>query len=92
LLLSFFSPNLIYAGGQNNGASSGVLKSTDQGKTWSMASNGLYDTHVQALGIADWDGLLFSFSPDPNLQAARQGFSTAAPRRLHNAHQRLQIC
>ena len=26
------NPNLIYAGGRNNGASSGVLKSTDMGK------------------------------------------------------------
>ena len=27
------NPSLIYAGGQNNGASSGVLKSTDMGRT-----------------------------------------------------------
>ena len=28
------NPDLIYAGGHNNGASSGVLKSTDRGQTW----------------------------------------------------------
>eukprot|EP00729_Bicosta_minor_P013955 gene13955-31241_t len=32
------NPNLIYAGGQNNGASSGVLKSTDRGKTWTVTA------------------------------------------------------
>ena len=47
------SPNLIYAGGQNNGASSGVLKSTDRGKTWILASNGIFDTRIKALGCVN---------------------------------------
>jgi len=50
------NPNLIYAGGQNNGASSGVLKSTDRGEHWTIMSNGLFDTHVHALGIVDEAG------------------------------------
>ena len=49
------NPNLIYAGGQNNGASSGVLKSTDRGKTWTLASNGLFDTRIKALGCVNTD-------------------------------------
>jgi len=40
------NPNLIYAGGHNNGASSGILKSTDAGFTWSRNSNGLWDTRI----------------------------------------------
>ena len=37
------NPSLIYTGGQNNGASSGVMKTTDMGTTWVQASNGLFD-------------------------------------------------
>ena len=45
------NPNLIYSGGKNNGASSGVLKSTDLGLHWTQNSNGLFDTRVQGLFI-----------------------------------------
>lgn len=47
------SNNLIYSGGQNNGASSGVLKSVDMGKHWVVKSNGLFDTRIKSLGIVD---------------------------------------
>ena len=50
------NPRLIYAGGQNNGASSGVFKSTDMGRTWRVASRGLFVTKVQALHIVDSKG------------------------------------
>eukprot|EP00937_MAST-01D_sp_MAST-1D-sp2_P005083 g5083.t1 len=50
------NPNIIYAGGQNNGASSGVLKSADGGAHWTVASNGMFNTRVQALGIVDKEG------------------------------------
>ena len=44
-------PNVIYTGGSNNGAASGVLKTTDMGKTWAVASNGLYDTRIHGLFV-----------------------------------------
>lgn len=44
-------PGLIYAGGQNNGASSGVLKTVDGGIHWSRQSKGLWDTRVLTLWI-----------------------------------------
>ena len=47
------NPNIIYAGGQNNGASSGVIKSTDRGLHWTLASNGIFNTRVQSLMVAD---------------------------------------
>jgi len=47
------NPNVIYTGGQNNGASSGVLKSTDMGKHWVVASNGIFDTRIKSLGVVD---------------------------------------
>ena len=47
------NPDLIYAGGHNNGASSGVLKSTDRGKTWVPHCNGLWDTAISSLHIVD---------------------------------------
>ena len=50
------NPSLIYTGGHNNGASSGVLKSTDGGKTWATTSSGLFDTTVAALQIVDAAG------------------------------------
>lgn len=50
------NPALIYAGGHNNGASSGVLKSTDFGKTWVPACNGLWDTRIASLLILDATG------------------------------------
>jgi len=43
------NPNLIYAGGQNNGASSGVLKTVDGGIHWTRQSRGMWDTRV--LGV-----------------------------------------
>ena len=39
-------PEIIYAGGQNNGVSSGVLKTVDGGKHWSRKSRGLWDSRV----------------------------------------------
>ena len=44
-------PNIIYTGGKNNGASSGVLKTVDGGKTWVPSSSGLLDTRVSALFV-----------------------------------------
>lgn len=40
------NPSLIYSGGRNNGASSGILKTTDMGKHWVQSSKGLFDTRV----------------------------------------------
>jgi hypothetical protein len=45
------NPSLIYTGGSNNGASSGVMKTTDMGVTWVQASTGLFDTRVQGLFV-----------------------------------------
>ena len=50
------NPDLIYTGGHNNGAASGVLKSTDRGKTWIPYSNGLWDTIIASLIILDEAG------------------------------------
>ena len=44
-------PDLIYAGGQNNGASSGVLKTIDGGIHWTRQSKGLWDTRILALWL-----------------------------------------
>jgi hypothetical protein len=44
-------PDLIYAGGQNNGASSGVLKTVDGGVHWTRQSKGLWDTRVLAVWL-----------------------------------------
>lgn len=43
------NPNVIYAGGQNNGVSSGVIKTIDGGKHWTRNSKGLWDTRI--LGV-----------------------------------------
>ena len=43
------NPMLIYAGGQNNGVSSGVLKTVDGGRHWTRNSKGLWDTRI--LGV-----------------------------------------
>jgi len=43
------NPNVIYAGGQNNGVSSGVIKTIDGGKHWTRTSKGLWDTRI--LGV-----------------------------------------
>lgn len=42
-------PEIIYMGGNNNAASSGVLKSTDHGKHWSKVNVGLSDTRLNGL-------------------------------------------
>ena len=44
-------PDLIYAGGQNNGASSGVLKTIDGGIHGTRQSKGLWDTRILALWL-----------------------------------------
>jgi len=49
------NPRIIYSGGRNNGASSGVLKSVDGGDHWVIKSKGIFDTRVVALGIVDMD-------------------------------------
>ena len=43
------NPDVIYAGGQNNGVSSGIIKTTDGGKHWLRKSKGLWDSRV--LGV-----------------------------------------
>lgn len=43
------NPGVIYAGGQNNGVSSGIIKTVDGGKHWVRKSKGLWDTRV--LGV-----------------------------------------
>jgi hypothetical protein len=45
------NPDLIYAGGQNNGVSSGVLKTIDGGVHWTRASKGLWDTRILGVWI-----------------------------------------
>lgn len=53
---SVASPNVIYMGGNNNAASSGVLKSVDMGKHWAKVNVGLYDTRIYGLFIVDDQG------------------------------------
>ena len=50
------NPNLIYAGGKNNGASSGVLKSVDMGRHWKLSSHGMFNTAIESLYIHDDKG------------------------------------
>ena len=45
------NPSLIYAGGQNNGASSGVLKTVDGGVHWTRNSKGIWDTRILGVWI-----------------------------------------
>ena len=45
------NPLLIYAGGQNNGVSSGVLKTVDGGRHWTRNSKGLWDTRILGVWI-----------------------------------------
>ena len=49
------NPKVIYTGGRNNGASSGLLKSVDGGDHWVVKSKGTFDTRIMALGIVDMD-------------------------------------
>ena len=44
-------PEIIYAGGQNNGVSSGVIKTVDGGRHWVRASKGMWDTRVLGVWI-----------------------------------------
>jgi photosystem II stability/assembly factor-like uncharacterized protein len=50
------SPDLMYMGGNNNAAASGVLKSVDYGEHWTKANVGLFDTRLQGLHIVDDKG------------------------------------
>ena len=47
------NPNVMYAGGQNNGAASGVLRSLDGGRHWTQASSGLWSTKVEGVHVVD---------------------------------------
>ena len=49
-------PNVMYMGGNNNAASSGVLKSTDRGRHWAKMNAGLFDTRLMGLFVLDDDG------------------------------------
>merc|ERR1719424_954805 len=46
------APLIIYAGGQNNGVSSGVIKTTDGGKHWVRKSNGIIYAGGQNNGVS----------------------------------------
>jgi hypothetical protein len=48
-------PNIIYAGGQNNGVSSGIIKSIDGGKQWIRTSKGLWDTRILGVWVHPGD-------------------------------------
>ena len=50
------NPNLMYMGGNNNAAASGVLKSIDYGKHWTKANVGIFDTRLFGLHIVDDKG------------------------------------
>ena len=45
------NPNIIYAGGHNNGVSSGILKSVDGGSHWTKNSSGIWDTRINGVFI-----------------------------------------
>ena len=45
------NPKIIYTGGRNNGASSGLLKSVDGGNHWVVKSKGMFDTRIVSLGM-----------------------------------------
>jgi len=44
-------PNIIYAGGQNNGVSSGIIKTVDGGQHWVRKSSGIWDTRILGVWI-----------------------------------------
>lgn len=46
-------PDVIYMGGNNNAASSGVLKSVDGGRHWAKVNRGLFNTVVCGLFVLD---------------------------------------
>eukprot|EP00937_MAST-01D_sp_MAST-1D-sp2_P005631 g5631.t1 len=47
------NPDVIYTGGNNNAASSGVLKSVDGSRHWTKVNTGLSDTRLHGLHILD---------------------------------------
>jgi hypothetical protein len=47
------APEVMYMGGNNNAAASGVLKSVDYGLHWTKVNVGLFDTRLQGLHIVD---------------------------------------
>ena len=77
------NPGLIYAGGRNNGASSGVLKSTDKGRHWVKASHGLLDTRINAifLHLGSQAAPTSSSAPAPASGRARTGGELGARER-----------
>ena len=72
------NPSLIYTGGQNNGASSGVMKTTDMGMTWVQASNGLFDTRVQGIFV-------YPSAPDTEAAAAGQHVLAGGPSGIYES-------
>ncbi len=47
------NPDVMYAGGQNNGASSGILRSLDGGRHWTVASRGIFNSRVEGVHVVD---------------------------------------
>lgn len=47
------NPKIMYAGGQNNGASSGVHRSLDGGAHWEVKSKGMWSTKVEGVHVVD---------------------------------------
>lgn len=68
------NPDLIYMGGNNNAASSGVLKTRNRGRHWSKMNVGLLDTRIHGLFIVDDAGEL---APTFTLSSSRP--VTASP-------------
>ena len=50
------NPIVIYAGGQINGASSGIIRSLDGGRHWTVASKGIFDTRIEGVHVVDDKG------------------------------------
>ena len=56
-------PNIIYAGGQNNGVSSGIIKTVNGGVNWTRQSKGLWDTRISGVWVhRDDDDHIFAGS------------------------------
>ena len=53
LILPFTRYVSLVRSGNNNAASSGVLKSVDRGRHWSKVNEGLFDTRIQGLFMLD---------------------------------------
>lgn len=73
------NPNLMYMGGENNAASSGVLKSTDYGMHWTKMSNGLTSTSISSLFIVDDAGDHLFVGTSGGLFETMDGAETWAP-------------